>query len=118
MVSEVVSMNVDSLTERDDVDDKDSVLKRSELEVDELDERPDHPVLGEGALVGRVDLLLGVGALHDSHVVEEHEQVGGCQDGLIKTDASDNFSVGSAGETDAVLEETEPLGSEGTEDGW
>ena len=105
------------LTKRDNIDNEDSVLERSELEVDELDERPDHPVLGEGVGVGRLDLLLWVGALHDCHVIQEGEQVAGREDELVETDACKNLAIGGRWNANTALENTEPLGSERAEDG-
>jgi hypothetical protein len=92
------------------------VLERNELEVHGLNEWPEHPVLGESIPVGRLDLLLGIRTLHDSHRGQEGEQVERSKDGLIETDTSKNLSVGRAGDTNAALQEAEPGGSERTED--
>lgn len=105
------------LTKRDDVDDEDSVLERSKLEVGQLNEWPDHPVLAEGVGVGRLNLLLWVGAFHDCHVIQEGEQVARREDELIEADACKDLAIGRRRNADAALENTEPLGSEGTEDG-
>jgi hypothetical protein len=92
------------------------VLERNELEVHGLNEWPEHPVLGESIPVGRLDLLLGIRTLHDSHRGQEGEQVERSKDGLIETDTSKNLSVGRARDTNAALQEAEPGGSERTED--
>lgn len=94
------------------------MLKRNELEVHSLDEWPEHPVLGESVPVGRLDLLLRIRTLHDSHRGQEGEQVERSKDGLIKTDTSKNLSVGRAGNANTALQEAEPGGSERTEDSW
>lgn len=93
------------------------MVQRGVLEVDELNEWPDHPVLAESIGIGRLDLLLGVTALHDSHIVQEHEQIGRGENGLIKANTSEDLGIRSAGNADATLEEAEPLGGERTEDG-
>ena len=92
------------------------MLKRDELEVQSLDKGPEHPVLGKSVPVGGLKLLLGVGSLHDGHGREEHEQVGGSKDGLIKTNTGENLGVGRAGNANTALQEAEPGGSERTED--
>lgn len=81
-------------TQRDNVDNQNSVLQWGELEVGKLDKGPDHPVLGQGALVCRFNLLLWVGAFHDGHVVEEAEQVDGSEDALIKADTGKDLAIG------------------------
>lgn len=106
------------LTKRDHVDDEDSVLEGSELEVHKLDEGPDHPVLSKSIGVGRLNLLLRVGALHDGHVVEEDKQVAGSENSLVEADTGEDLGIRLAWDADAVLEETKPLGSERSEDGW
>jgi hypothetical protein len=92
------------------------VLKRNELEVHGLNEWPEHPVLGESIPVGRLDLLLRVRTFHDSHRGQEGEQVERSKHGLIKTNTSKDLCVGRAGDANTALEETEPGGSERTED--
>lgn len=93
------------------------MVQRHELEVDDLDERPHHPVGLEGVLVGAVELVLGVGTLHDRHAAEEHEQVGRGKDQLITGNTGHDLSV-LVPEDDLVLEELEPGRSGGTEDGY
>lgn len=103
-------------TQRDKVDDKNSVLKRDELEVHSLDEWPEHPVLGKSVPVGRLNLLLRIRTFHDSHRRQEGKQVERSENGLIKANASKDLCVGRAGDADAALKEAEPGGSERTED--
>lgn len=93
------------------------MLERSKLEVGQLHEWPDHPVLAEGVGVGRLNLLLWVGAFHDCHVIQKGEQVARREHELIKADTCKDLAIGGRWNADAALENTEPLGSEGTEDG-
>lgn len=104
------------LTEGDEVDEEDLVRQRHELEVGELHDRPDHPVLGQRVEVCALQLLLRVGALQQRHSAQEAEQVGASKHSLIGEDACDNLKVGLAGDDDLLLKEAEPLCSGRTED--
>ena len=109
-------MSALKLTERDEVDEEDLVRQRHELEVGELYDRPDHPVLGQRVEVCALQLLLRVGALEDGHGAQEAEQVGASKHSLVGEDACDDLKVGLAWDDDLLLEETEPLDSGRTED--
>ena len=104
------------LTEGDEVDEEDLVRQRHELEVGELHNGPDHPVLGQRVEVCALQLLLRVGALEDGHGAQETEQVGASKHSLIREDTRDNLKVGLARDDDLLLEETEPLDGGRTED--
>lgn len=109
-------MSALKLTERDEVDEEDLVRQRHELEVGELHDGPDHPVLGQRVEVCALQLLLRVGALEDGHGAQEAEQVGASKHSLVGEDACDDLKVGLAWDDDLLLEETEPLDSGRTED--
>ena len=79
------------------------MVKRSILEVDKLDERPNHPILGKSVGVGGFDLLLRVRAFHIGHVVKEDEQIGGSENGLIKTNTGEDLGIGTTRDTDTAL---------------
>lgn len=68
-------------------------MKRDQLEIDCLDERPDHPILLERRSVCAVQLILRTRALHDSHTAQEDEEVGTSEDGLISSNASCDLEV-------------------------
>lgn len=104
------------LTEGDEVDEEDLVRQRHELEVGELHNGPDHPVLAERVEVCALQLLLRVGALEDGHGAQEAEQVGASKHSLIREDTRDDLKVGLARDNDLLLEETEPLDGGRTED--
>ena len=104
------------LTEGHEVDEEDLVRQRHELEVGELHNGPDHPVLGQGVEVCALQLLLRVGALEDRHGAQEAEQVGASKHSLVGEDARDDLKVGLARDDDFLLEETEPLDGGRAED--
>lgn len=81
----------------------------NELEVDHLNERPHHPVLGQRVPVCGLQLLSRVGALQQRHGAEETEQVRASKHGLVGEDARDDLEVGLARDNDLFLEEAEPL---------
>ena len=103
------------LTEGDEVDEEDLVRQRHELEVGELHNGPDHPVLGQRVEVCALQLLLRVGTLKDGHGAQEAEQVGTSEHSLIREDTRDDLKVGLARDDNLLLEETEPLDSGRTE---
>lgn len=109
-------MSALKLTKGDEVDEEDLVRQRHELEVGELHNGPDHPVLGQRVEVCALQLLLRVGALEDGHGAQEAEQVGASKHSLVGEDACDDLKVGLAWDDDLLLEETEPLDGGGTED--
>jgi len=110
-------LHVATLTQRNHVHDQDSVLQRHELEVRELHHRPHHPVLRERLLVRRCQLLPRVGALHDRHRAQEHEQVARSEEALVGRDARDDLEVGRGRDADLALQEAEPRRGCWTEDG-
>lgn len=59
--------------QRDYIDNQNSVMQRYELEVDDLDEGPDHPVGLKGVLVRAIELILRARTLHDRHAAEEEK---------------------------------------------
>lgn len=93
------------------------MVERHKLEVDHLDEGPDHPISLESALVRAVQLLLRARALHDGHAAEEDKQVGWGKEHLVTSNAGNNLEV-LVPEHDLVLQEPEPVCSGGTEDGY
>lgn len=90
------------------------MLERDELEVGELDEGPDHPVLGEGGLVGRGELVLGAAALEHGHGGQEEAHVDRGEDQLVGGHAGHDGAVGRL-QLDA-LQRLEPRRRGGTED--
>lgn len=104
------------LTKGDEVDEEDLVRQRHELEVGELHNGPDHPVLGQRVEVCALQLLPRVGTLQQRHGAQEAEQVGTSEDGLVGEDARDDLKVGLARDDNLLLEEAEPLDGGGTED--
>lgn len=105
-----------ALTEGNEVDEEDLVRQRHELEVRELDDRPDHPVLGQRVEVGALQLLARVRSLEQCHGAQEAEQVGAGEHGLVGQDARDDLGIGTAGDDDLLLQEAKPLGGSRTED--
>ena len=103
------------LTEGYEVHEQDLVRQWNELEVDHLNKRPHHPVLGEGVPVCGLQLLPRVSALQQRHGAEEAEQVGASEHSLIGEDARDDLEVGLARNNNLFLEEAEPLDSGRTE---
>ena len=93
------------------------MLQRYELEVDSLNEWPDHPVLLQGRRIGLVELILRAASLHDSHAAEEDEEVGGRKNGLIDSNARSDLEV-LVLQYHLVLEKLEPCCGSGTEDCW
>lgn len=104
------------LTEGNEVNEEDLVWQRHELEVGELHNGPDHPVLGQRVEVCALQLLLRVGTLKDGHGAQEAEQVGASEHSLIREDTRDDLKVGLARDDNLLLEETEPLDGGRTED--
>jgi sirohydrochlorin ferrochelatase len=102
-------MTVLRLTEGDEVDEKDLVRQRHELEVGELHNRPHHPVLGQRVEVCALQLLPRVGALEQRHGAQEAEQVGTSEHCLVGEDTRDDLKVGLARDDNLLLEEAEPL---------
>jgi hypothetical protein len=91
------------------------VLEGDELEVDGLDSGPDHVVLLDSSAIVCLDLLLGTGSFQHRHDTKEQAQVERSQDTLICCDTGSDFEV-LVLQDDLVLEEFEPVGSDGPED--
>lgn len=102
-------------SQRDNVDDENSMLEGDELEVDSLNSGPNHVVLLNSSAVVCLDLLFGADSFQHRHDAEEHAQVDRSQDTLICCDTGSNFEV-LVLQHDLILEEFEPVGSNGTED--
>ena len=98
------------------VDDQYSQLKRHILEVDKLHDRPNHPVSRQRRPVCALQFLRCACTLQKSHCVKEEEEIAWCEDGLIETDTSEDFGIGTTREDYASLEETKPGCCERTED--
>lgn len=90
------------------------MLKRDELEVGDLDEGPDHPVLSEGGRVCRGELVLGAAALEHGHGRQEEAHVGGREEQLVGGHAGQDGAVGRL-QLDA-LQRLEPRRRGGAED--
>lgn len=91
----------------DKVDKQDAVVQRDELEVDELDERPDQVVGLEGGQVALGELVGGRAALHGGHAAEEDADHGGREDALVDGHARQDLGVLIA-QHHAPLQELEP----------
>ena len=92
-------------------------MQRHKLKVHNLDEWPDHPVLTQRLPVCALEFVFGGGAFHNSHGGEEAEEIGGCEECLIESDARGDLEV-FVGEDNAVLEEFEPGCCGWAEDCW
>jgi len=93
------------------------MLQRYELEVDYLDPRPDHPILRQRRPVCFVQSLLRLHTLHGGHAAQEDEHVGWRENELVKSESGGNLGIGAVGDLDFILEEFEPGGRCGPEDG-
>jgi hypothetical protein len=83
------------------------MMKWNQLEVDGLDERPNHPILLQCLPVRAIEFLLRALAFHNSHAAQEDEHVGGREDNLVAGDTCDDFEI-LVREDDLVLKEFEP----------
>lgn len=93
--------------QRDNIDDQDSVMQGNQLEVDGLDEWPNHPILCQGGPVALLQLFLRACTLHDGHTAQEDEQVGASKYSLITSNSGKDFSI-LVFEDDFVLQELKP----------
>lgn len=84
------------------------MLQRHELEVRHLYPRPDHPILGQGRRVGRVQLFLWVRPFHDCHRGQEAKQVDAGEHGLVKSNPRDDLQVRLSWELYFSLKEAVP----------
>lgn len=94
-------------SQRDHIDNQNTMVQGNQLEVDSLNKWPNHPVGGQCSPVGAVELLLRAWPLHNCHAAQETEQVGAGEDGLIGCYSGCNFEV-LVGKDDLVLEKLEP----------
>lgn len=69
-------------------------MQRHKLEVDQLNNWPDHPITLQGTPVSLVDLILWRSTFHDGHRTKEAEEIGRCENGLIQAYASEDLEVG------------------------
>jgi hypothetical protein len=102
-------------SQRDDIDNQNSVMQRNQLEIDSLYKWPHHPILCKGGPVTLLQLFLGTATLHDSHTAEEDEQVCAGKHCLVETNSCKNFYVLIL-EDDLILEKLEPRRCGGTKD--
>lgn len=102
----------------DDVDEEDAVVQGHELEVDELDEGPEHVVGLQGGPVALLELLLRASALHDGHAAQEEADEGRREQELVAGHARRDGGVGAAAHHDVALQEAEPGRGGGAEDGF
>jgi hypothetical protein len=93
--------------DRDDVHDQDSVMKRDELEVDQLDQRPAHVVRLQDPRIVLVELRLRILALKYSKRAKEAEKIGRRKEQLVAGYAGEDCAV-LGREDDFVLQELEP----------
>ena len=59
--------------QRDDIDNQNSMMKRNQLEVDSLNERPNHPILLQRIPIRLIQLIFRAGTFHDGHATQEDE---------------------------------------------
>lgn len=85
-------------------------------EVDELHERPDHPVRLQGGPPGLVEPLLDALTLHGGHAAEEDTNHDGGECSLVASHTSKSLETGIAGNSDLAGQEVEPGGGHRSED--
>ena len=91
------------------------MLQGEEGEVDELDERPDHPVGLERRPPRLLEALLGAGALHGGHAAEEDANHDGREERLVAADAGERLEARVA-QVDAAGQDAEPRRGDGSKD--
>lgn len=89
-------------------------MQRRHLEIDSLDEGPEHPILGQSRGVGRLKLVLRTGPLHYRHTAEEDEHIGTSEYNLIGSDPPGNLEI-LVLRNDLILQELVPRSCSGTE---
>ena len=114
MNASLVGLGVDPAQVRvpadgNDVDEDDTVLKRDKGEVDNLNERPQHPVSLESWPPSFLDSLISTLAFHSRHAAKEDTNHDGCKDKLIASNAGKDLES-LVGNTDITGKETEPVG--------
>ena len=102
-------------SQRDDIDNQNSVMQRNQLEIDSLYKWPHHPILCKSGPVTLLQLFLGTPTLHDSHTAEEDEQICAGKHCLVETNSCKNFDI-LVLEDDLILEKLEPRRCSGTKD--
>ena len=93
--------------QRDNIDDQNSVMQWNQLEVDSLDEGPNHPVCCQCWPVALLQLVSRTCTLHDGHAAEEDKQVDSSKYSLIASNSGKNFGI-LVLKNDFVLQELEP----------
>lgn len=86
----------------DNVHQQHSVVQRYELEVDDLNERPHHPIGTQSLPVTLIQLVLRACTLHDRHAAQEAEQVCASEEELVACNSGDDLEV-LVGKDDFVL---------------
>jgi hypothetical protein len=94
-------------SQRDDIDNQNSVMQRNQLEIDSLHKGPYHPILCKGGPVTLLQLFLGTPTLHDSHTAEEDEQICAGKHCLVETNSCKDFDILIL-EDDLILKKLEP----------
>lgn len=105
-----------SLTKRNNVDNQHPVLQRHKLEVCELHNRPNHPILLQRIEIRALQLLLRIRPLHNRHTAQKHEQIAARKHDLIRSHSGHNLQVGTTRDAHFLLQEAEPFCGRGTED--
>lgn len=93
------------------------MLEGDEGEVDDLDERPEHPVSLERRPPGGLDSLLGAVAFHGGHAAKEDADHDGCEEKLIASHTGESFNLLVAC-VDIASEETKPGCRNGAKDDY
>ena len=106
------------LTQTNNINNQNPMLKRHKLKIDSLHSRPKHPILLQCLPISAPQLLLRITPLHVRHRAEKAEEIGGGEDGLVGQDARGDGEVGARGEIYAAGEEGEPGCCYGAEEAW
>ena len=93
------------------------MLQWHQFEVRCLHPRPKHPILLQRRAIRAVQFILWAASLHERHTAQEDKHVGGCKYALVCHDACCNGGIGVF-EDNLFLEELEPGGRNGAEDGY
>lgn len=94
------------------------MFQRHNREVRRLHSRPHHPILLVGIPVRAPQLVARTRALHNRHASEEAGEIRGREHALIGEDFGGDLESGTLWDLYATLEEGEPEGCGGAEDGW
>ena len=82
-------------------------MQWNQLEVDSLDEGPNHPVGCQCGPVALLQLIFRTCTLHDSHAAEEDKQVDSSKYSLIASNSGKDFGI-LVLKNDFILQELEP----------